>query len=117
MITGLVVLTWSFHDLELTDRPEWMNWQMVVWPLLVLGMLDGSRWVRYVAHGVKTTVDGWRLMLHGMPALLIALAPTGFFTNWVGAQSALALLDFPTAKVMAAFWFAATVVGSWEVAV
>jgi hypothetical protein len=116
MITGLVVLTWSFHNLELTDRPEWMSWEMLIWPLLVFGLVDGGRWIAAAAKGIRTRVDGWRLLMHGAPALFIALMPPGFFTNLFGAQVSLALLDFPTAKVMAAFWFAATIVGSWEVA-
>lgn len=116
MLTGLVVLTWSFHNLELTDRPEWMNWQMVLWPVLVFGLLDGIRWLHLKLRRAPLRTDWMRLVVHGIPAALVAAAPVGFFTNAFGPTAALSLLDFPTAKAMAAIWFAATLFGSWEVA-
>jgi hypothetical protein len=115
MVTGLVVLTWSFHNLELTSRPEWMNWQMLIWPLVVFGLLDGLRWMVLRSHGLRIRVDGFRLLMHGGPAIFIALLPAGYFTMTFGSHVALSLLDFPTAKTMAALWFAATVFSSWEV--
>ncbi|MCL8207424.1 MAG: hypothetical protein K6V97_05045 [Actinomycetia bacterium] len=114
MVTGLVVLTWSFHNLELTDRPEWMNWQTLLWPLLVLGITDSARWWRARRAGLVVRPDWTRLVIHGFPSALITLLPAGAFTNLFGPQVALSLLDFPTAKVMAAFWFAATVTAAWE---
>jgi len=114
MVTGLVVLTWSFHNLELTDRPEWMNWQTLLWPVLVLGITDATRWWQARRAGLVLRPDWTRLLIHGLPSAVITLLPAGAFTNLFGAQVALSLLDFPTAKVMAAFWFAATVTAAWE---
>ncbi|MCL4319489.1 MAG: hypothetical protein M1596_06345 [Firmicutes bacterium] len=115
MIWGLVVLSWGFRDLPIDQRPEWMNWEMVLWPVIVLGIAEFGRLVRYVRKGFQVHADRFKLAMHGFPALIIALAPVGTFTNIFGAQSLWALLDFPTAKVMAALWLAFTLWTAWEV--
>ena len=115
MIFGLVVLTWGFRDLPIDERPEWMVVQMVVWPVAVLGMVEAVRLWNYAQRGLKIRVDRTRLAVHGLPSLLIVVMPAGAFTNWFGGGTVWALLDFPTAKVMAAFWLAATLWASWEV--
>ena len=115
MLTGLVVLTSAFRDLRATTLPSWMPWELVLWPTLAFGAMDGSRWLKRMSHGGRWAADWLRLVFHALPALLITLAPVGFFTALVGPASSFALLDFPTAKVMAALWFAASLVGSVEV--
>ena len=117
MILGLIVLTWGFRDLPIDERPEWMVVQMVVWPVAVLGMVETLRLFRYARHGLTIRVDHLRLLMHGLPALFIVAMPAGAFTTWFGASTIWALLDFPTAKVMAAFWLAVTLWASWEVVV
>lgn len=115
MLLGLIVLTWGFRDLPIDERPEWMVVQMVIWPLAALGLVELFRLWRYARQGLRIHVDRWRLLSHGVPALLVVAVPPGSFTQWFGPGSVWALLDFPTAKVMAAFWLAATLWGSWEV--
>lgn len=117
MILGLMVLTWGFRDLPIDERPEWMVLQLVVWPIAVLGMVEVWRLFRYARRGIAIRVDRLRLVMHGLPSLAIVVMPAGLFTTWFGAGSMWALLDFPTAKVMAAFWLAATIWASWEVVV
>jgi hypothetical protein len=117
MIIGLIVLTWGFRDLPIDERPEWMVVQMVVWPVAVLGMVEAGRLAHYARRGLAIRVDRLRLLVHGLPSLLVVATPVGTFTNWFGAGSVWAMLDFPTAKVMAAFWLAATLWSSWEVLV
>lgn len=115
MVLGLMVLTWGFRDLPIDERPEWMVLQMVIWPIAVLGMVEGWRLWRYARQGVAIRVDRLRLLVHGVPALLVVVMPAGSFTLWFGSGTVWSLLDFPTAKVMAAFWLAATLWASWEV--
>ena len=115
MLTGLVVLTWSFRDLRATPIPRWMIWEMVLWPLLVFFAVDGSRWMARLSAGGRWATDWLRLFFHALPALVIAVLPVGFFTALFGPASSFALLDFPTAKVMAALWFAASLMASVEV--
>lgn len=115
MILGLMVLTWGFRDLPIDERPEWMVVQMVIWPLAVLGMVDALRWWRYAQRGIPIRIDRLRLLVHGVPALFIVVMPAGTFTSWFGAGTTWSLLDYPTAKVMAAFWLAATLWACWEV--
>jgi len=115
MIFGLMVLTWGFRDLPIDERPEWMVVQMVIWPVAALGMIESARLWRYASQGMRIQVDRWRLILHGVPALLIVVVPSGLFTTWFGPGSVWSLLDFPTAKVMAAFWLAVTLWASWEI--
>lgn len=115
MILGLIVLTWGFRDLPIDERPEWMVVQMVVWPVAVLGMVEVVRLLGYARRGLAIRVDRLRLVVHGLPSLLIVAMPAGAFTTWFGAATIWALLDFPTAKVMAAFWLAFTLWASWEV--
>jgi hypothetical protein len=115
MVLGLTVVTEGFRHLPLDRRPEWMVLQMVLWPLVILGMVEGVRLYYYARQGHAIRVDRLRLILHGLPALVIVILPAGRFTLWFGVRSVWALLDFPTAKVMAAFWLAATLWASWEV--
>ncbi len=115
MILGLMVLTSGFRDLPIDQRPDWMVLQMVIWPLAGLGLAEGWRLSRYARTGIRIRFDRFRLISHGLPALLIVSIPPGAFTNWFGGGSLWSLLDFPTAKVMAAFWLAATLWASWEV--
>ncbi len=115
MVTGLVVLTWSFRDLRATPVPSWMTWEMVLWPLLAFFAVDGSRWMVRLSTGGRWATDWLRLFFHALPALIITVLPVGFFTALFGPTSSFALLDFPTAKVMAAFWFAVSLIGSVEV--
>jgi hypothetical protein len=115
MILGLIVLTWGFRNLPIDERPEWMVLQMVIWPVAVLGMVEAWRLFRYARRGLAIRVDRLRLVVHGLPSLAIVVMPAGAFTTWFGAGTMLSLLDFPTAKVMAAFWLAATLWASWEV--
>ncbi len=115
MVTGLVVLTWSFRDLRATALPGWMTWELVLWPALAFFALDGSRWMTGLSAGGRWVTDWLRLAFHALPALAITVLPVGFFTALFGSASAFALLDFPTAKVMAALWFAASLMGSIEV--
>lgn len=115
MIVGLIVLTWGFRDLPIDERPEWMVLQMVIWPIAVLGMVEALRLWRYARQGLQIRVDRLRLIVHGAVSLAIVTMPAGAFTTWFGPGSVWALLDFPTAKVMAAFWLAATLWASWEV--
>jgi hypothetical protein len=115
MILGLIVLTWGFRNLPIDERPEWMVLQMVIWPVAVLGMVEAWRLLRYARRGLAIRVDRLRLVVHGVPSLAIVVMPAGAFTTWFGGGTMLSLLDFPTAKVMAAFWLAATLWASWEV--
>ncbi|PSR20136.1 MAG: hypothetical protein C7B45_16315 [Sulfobacillus acidophilus] len=115
MVLALTVLTQGFRDLPLDERPEWLVVQMVLWPVLILGMVEGVRLLHYASQGYEIRVDRLRLILHGLPALAIVVLPAGQFTSWFGAHSIWAQLDLPTAKVMAAFWLAATLWASWEV--
>ncbi|WP_338055033.1 hypothetical protein [Sulfobacillus harzensis] len=115
MIIGLMVLTWGFRDLPIDQRPEWMVVQMVLWPVAAFGMAEGWRLVRLARQGLRVHFDRLRLVCHGIPALIIVTLPSGAFTTWMGSGSMWSLLDFPTAKVMAAFWLAATLWASWEV--
>ncbi len=115
MLAGMVVLTWGFRDLPIDERPEWMSWQMVLWPVVVLGMGEVLRLGGYVRKGMKLHLDRYKLAVHGIPAFVVAVVPGGFFTNWLGPQSFWSLLDFPTAKVMAALWLAFALWASWEV--
>ncbi|MCY0878146.1 MAG: hypothetical protein OWU84_04305 [Firmicutes bacterium] len=115
MLLGLIVLTWGFRDLPIDERPEWMVVQMVVWPVAALGLVELFRLRRYARQGFRIQADRWRLAVHGIPALAVVVLPSGSFTQWFGPGSIWALLDFPTAKVMAAFWLAATLWASWEV--
>lgn len=115
MLTGLIVLTSSFRDLPIDERPEWMAWQMILWPLIAFGLMEIGRLNRLRRQGFAVHADRLRLVLHGLPALGIAALPGGLFTNWMGVQSMWALLDFPTAKVMAALWLAYTLWASWEI--
>lgn len=117
MVVGLIVLTWGFRDLPIDERPEWMVVQMVLWPVAVLGMVEGLRLWGYARRGIAIHVDRFRLLVHGVPSLLIVVMPAGAFTVWFGGGTVWSLLDFPTAKVMAAFWLAATLWASWEVVV
>lgn len=116
MVLGLVVLTWGFRDLPIDERPEWMVVQMVIWPVAALGVMEAIRLWQYAQRGYHVHMNRLRLGAHGLPALLIVVVPSGTFTTWFGPGSVLSLLDFPTAKVMAAFWLAATLWASWEVA-
>lgn len=115
MVFGLMVLTWGFRDLPIDERPEWMVLQMVIWPVVVLGLVEAWRLWQYTRRGWAIHVDRFRLVIHGLPALFIVALPAGAFTAWFGAGTVWSLLDFPTAKVMAAFWLAATLWASWEV--
>ena len=115
MLTGLVVLTWSFRDLRATPLPSWMTGELVLWPLLAFFAVDGSRWMARLSAGGRWATDWLRLFFHALPALVIAVLPVGFFTALFGPASSFALLDFPTAKVMAALWFAASLMASVEV--
>ena len=115
MLTGLVMLTWSFRDLRATPLPSWMTWELVLWPALAFVAVDGSRWMARLAAGGHWATDWLRLFFHALPAFVVTVAPVGFFTALFGPASSLALLDFPTAKVMAALWFAASLMGSIEV--
>ncbi|WP_053959703.1 hypothetical protein [Sulfobacillus thermosulfidooxidans] len=115
MIWGLVILSWGFRDLPIDERPEWMAWQMVLWPVIVLGLAEVSRLVGYVKKGWSVRADRFKIIMHGLPALVVAVAPAGTFTNLFGPQSLWSLLDFPTAKVMAAVWLAFTLWTAWEV--
>jgi hypothetical protein len=115
MIMGLITLTWSFRDLPIDERPEWMAWQMVLWPIAAFGVMEVWKLYRYRKSGFIIRVDRFRLLVHGIPSLLVATMPAGAMTTLWGSQTVLALLDFPTAKVMAALWLAYTVWSSWEV--
>lgn len=115
MLLGLVILTWGFRDLPLDERPEWMAWQMVLWPIVAIGLMEIWRLRRYATRGWMVRMDWFRLLVHGIPAFLVAAMPPGAFTTWWGAGSFFSLLDFPTAKVMAAFWLAYTLWSAWEV--
>jgi len=88
---------------------------MVLWPIIVLGLADVTRFLRYFRHGLTVRADRFRLAVHGLPAFVIAVVPAGTFTDWLGPRSMWALLDFPTAKVMAALWLAFTLWSAWEV--
>ena len=116
MLTGLVVLTWAFRDLRSTSLPSWMTWEMVLWPTAAFLAVDGTRWMARLSAGGRWVTDWLRLVFHALPALVITVLPVGFFTALFGPTSSFALLDFPTAKVMAAVWFAASLMASVEVA-
>ncbi len=109
------MLSWGFRDLPIDERPEWMAWQMVLWPIIVLGLVEIGRLIGYVKKGLRVRADRFKVIIHGIPALVVAVAPAGTFTNLFGSQSLWSLLDFPTAKVMAALWLAFTLWTSWEV--
>ncbi|MBX5466007.1 MAG: hypothetical protein K6U14_00740 [Firmicutes bacterium] len=115
MVVGMAVVTMGFRDLPLDERPEWMAWQMILWPMVALGVMEVGRLRQWTRQGMRLRADRFRLVVHGLPALAIATVPGGTFTNWAGVQSLLALLDFPTAKVMAAIWLSYTLWASWEV--
>lgn len=115
MVLGLVILTWGFRDLPLDERPQWMAWQMLLWPIMALGIMEGWRLFGYLKRGLTVRVDRFRLLVHGVPAFLVAVLPAGVQTLWWGSGSFFSLLDFPTAKVMAALWLAYTLWSSWEV--
>lgn len=115
MVLGLIMLSWGFRDLPIDERPEWMAWQMVLWPIIVLGLVEIGRLIGYVKKGLRVRADRFKVIIHGIPALVVAVAPAGTFTNLFGSQSLWSLLDFPTAKVMAALWLAFTLWTSWEV--
>ena len=115
MLLGLVILTWGFRDLPLDERPEWMAWQMVLWPIVAVGLTEIWRLRRYAKRGWKIRVDRFKLLVHGIPAFVVASLPGGAFTTWWGSGSVFSLLDFPTAKVMAALWLAYTLWSCWEV--
>lgn len=115
MLLGLMGVTATFRDLPLDERPEWMAWQMILWPLVAFGLMELGRLKRLTDRGLKIHADRVRLAVHGLPALMVAALPGGMFTQWAGSQSLLAMLDFPTAKVMAAIWLAYTLWSSWEV--
>lgn len=115
LLLGLVILTWGFRDLPLDERPQWMAWQMVLWPIVAIGLMEIGRLRRHVKRGRKVRTDWLRLLVHGIPAFLVAAMPAGAFTTWWGAGNFFSLLDFPTAKVMAAFWLACTLWSAWEV--
>ncbi|AEJ41956.1 hypothetical protein TPY_3804 [Sulfobacillus acidophilus TPY] len=117
MLLGILVLTWGFRDLPIDERPEWMVAETVIWPLVGLGIVEAGRLLRMVQQGLRVTLDRTRLILHGVPALAICVLPAGSFTNWFGPGTVWSLLDFPTAKVMAAFWLALTLWAGWEVRV
>ncbi len=114
MIWGLVVLSLGFRDLPIDQRPEWMAWQMILWPIVVLGIAEFGRIAGHVKKGLKVRADRFKIVTHGLPALIIAIAPAGSFTNFFGPQSLWSLLDFPTAKVMAAVWLAFTLWTAWD---
>lgn len=115
MLLGLVILTWSFRDLPLDERPEWMAWQMVLWPIVAIGLMEVWHLRRYAQRGWQVRMDWFRLLVHGIPAFLVAAMPAGAYTTWWGGANFFSLLDFPTAKVMAAFWLAYTLWSTWEV--
>ncbi|MCL6564052.1 MAG: hypothetical protein K6U87_13695 [Firmicutes bacterium] len=115
MVVGLAVVTSGFRDLPIDERPEWMAWQMILWPIVALGLMEIGRLRRWTRRGVRIRADRFRLLVHGLPALVIAAFPGGVFTAWTSAGHLLALLDFPTAKAMAALWLTYTVWASWEV--
>lgn len=115
MVLGLMVLTWGFRDLPIDERPEWMVIQMVIWPVVVFGIIEVLRLGNYARRGYRVRLDRLRLFVHGIPSLIIVVLPAGAFTMWFGPGSVWSLLDFPTAKVMAAFWLAVTLWASWEV--
>ncbi|MDA8192988.1 MAG: hypothetical protein M0Z53_03165 [Thermaerobacter sp.] len=115
MILGMMAVTWGFRDLPIDERPEWMVVETVAWPMVAMGILAAGRLNRLLQQGLRVRVDRRQLLVHGLPALLIAASPSGTFTGWVGGTSWVALLDFPTAKVMAAFWLAFTIWTAWEV--
>lgn len=115
MLTGLVVLTWGFRDLPIDQRPEWMVIQMILWPFMALGLMELLKMNRYVKNGYRLRVDRLHLFVHGIPALVITATPPGLFTNLLGPTSLWALLDFPTAKVMAALWLSYAFWSAWEV--
>lgn len=114
IVVGLMVITWGFRDLPIDERPEGMVVQMVIWPIVALGVIQVPRALRFVHNGGRLHVDRWHLLTHGLPALVISVSPAGLFTSWVGSASMWAFLDFPTAKVMAAWWLASTVWTAWE---
>lgn len=115
MLLVMVVLTWGFRDLPIAERPEWMVVQGVLWPSIVLGVVEIGKLRKLRRAGFVLRAHFSRLGWHGLPAIVVAMAPTGFFTKLVGAQSMWALLDYPTAKVLAAFWVAVTIWSSWEI--
>jgi hypothetical protein len=115
MITGLVVLTWSYRDMPIAEQPSWMTWQLLSWPVLVFALLDGSRLMTMKSRGRGVRADWLRILCHAAPACLIVLAPAGLFTMLFGAGSGLSMLDFPAAKTMAALWFAASLFHAVEV--
>lgn len=115
MITGLVVLTWSFRDMPIAEQPTWMTWQLLSWPVLVFALLDGSRIMALKARGWGVAADWLRILCHAVPACIIVLAPAGLFTMLFGPGSGLAMLDFPAAKTMAALWCAASLFHAVEV--
>lgn len=115
MFLGLMVLTWSFRDLPMAERPEWMNFEMVLWPLVAIGLARLGVRRRYLRGGLKVTFNRFWMLCHGIPAVAVALAPPGWYTAHFGAISWMSLLDFPTAKVMAALWLAVTVWMAWDV--
>lgn len=115
MLTGLIILTWGFRDLPIDERPEWMVAEMIIWPLVAMGLIEMARLYRYRRQGLRVHADRWQLASHGLPALLIAVTPAGSFTNWFGPTNVLAMLDFPTAKVMAALWLGFACWSAWEV--
>ncbi|MHB1611408.1 MAG: hypothetical protein ACYCT0_06930, partial [Sulfobacillus sp.] len=79
------------------------------------GLMEGWRFYRYWKRGWKISADRFKLLVHGVPSLWVAAMPAGAMTNWWGPQSFFALLDFPTAKVMASIWLAYTLWSAWEV--
>ncbi len=115
MLVGLVILTWSFRDLPLDERPGWMAWQMILWPIVALGLPEVWRLRGYAKRGWKIRVDRYKLLVHAIPAFLVAVLPAGALTTWLGSDSFFSLLDFPTAKVMAALWLAYALWSCWEV--
>ncbi len=115
MLMGLVVVTEGFRDLPLGNRPEWMVWETVLWPIVGIGLVEMVRLINLARRGFKLSPNRGRLLVHGIPALAISVLPPGTFTVWFGAGSPGSLLDFPTAKVMAALWLATTLWSGWEV--
>lgn len=115
MVAGLAVLSEGFRDLPIDERPEWMIWQMVLWPIISFGLMEIMRLARHLRLGRQVRIDRFRLAVHGVPALAIAASPAGLFTYWFHPGSLGSLLDFPTAKVMAAVWLAFTLWSAWEV--
>ncbi|MCY0884939.1 MAG: hypothetical protein OWV35_03535 [Firmicutes bacterium] len=115
MLIGLMAVTAGFRDLPLDERPAWMVLELALWPLLALAVMEGARLAAAGRRGARWRLDWWRLLVHGLPALGVAGAPAGWFTLHFGAGTALSLLDFPTAKVMAAMWLALALRAAVEV--